>query len=174
MCSSENHKRHERDAQLLTSFQTSKIQKLFFFALSRPSPTLPPAGSFLFVWPDKLLSPSLYTSGVIKENIGSDDEPQGLLRSYRLVEFPTLAMDEKKNKKKQAGSFFNENFAIQRDTQFCTATPTVPRQRRPKKETQTFVWFSCLCTTNQVTVHGRVHICVCVCMLDCVLVWSTD
>lgn len=127
MCNDENHERHERDAQLLTSFLTSKRQKLFFFALARPSPTPPLAGSSLFVWPDKLLSPSFYTSGIIKENSGSDDEPEGLLRGYRLVEFATPA-----EWRKQAGSFFNENFAIQRDTQFCSAIATVPRQRRRK------------------------------------------
>lgn len=130
MCNNENHGPHERDAQLLTSFQTSKRQKLlfFFFALAQPSPTPPPpAGSSLFVWADKLLSPSFYMSGIIKENSGSDDEPEGLLRGYRLVEFATPA-----EWRKQAGSFFNENFAIQRDTQFCAAIPTVPRQRRRK------------------------------------------
>lgn len=129
MCNNENHEPHERDAQLLTSFQTSKRQKLFFFfALAQPSPTPPPpAGSSLFVWADKLLSPSFYMSGIIKENSGSDDEPEGLLRGYRLVEFATPA-----EWRKQAGSFSNENFAIQRDTQFCAAIPTVPRQRRRK------------------------------------------
>lgn len=30
--------------------------------------------------------------------------------------------------RKQAVSFFNENFEIQRDTQFCSAIPTDPRQ----------------------------------------------
>lgn len=110
-----------------SDFKETKVF-LFFFALAQPSPTPPPpAGSSLFVWADKLLSPSFYMSGIIKENSGSDDEPEGLLRGYRLVEFATPA-----EWRKQAGSFFNENFAIQRDTQFCAAIPTVPRQRRRK------------------------------------------